>query len=97
MNTIKTYQAWVESQLDLNKFLGPNPCEIDEDIYYDQLECLPPYFMHNGTFQVGEPYKQEDQTIYAYTFRKVQQKRVPESGKIEYKFFFLGILPLMIK
>lgn len=84
---LKTYEDWVKSQQDLENFLGEIPCEIDEDIYYDQLGALPPLyhdkgFQYHNIFQVGEAYTSIDGINQIMTFTESNNR-----------FFYLGILP----
>lgn len=90
---MKTLKEWHESQLDLLDYLGTTPCEIDEDIYYDQLGVVPPAYSKNGLFQVGEAYTHDDNDIpYYFTFKRVELPKTKNSWR-RYSYYFIGILP----
>lgn len=61
--------------------------EVEEEIYWEQLNCLPPIVMRNGAFLVGEPHAHKviNHAIYP----------VYHAFGISYdKYYFLGILSL---
>ena len=55
---LKTLDGWRECGLDLDEYLVVGD-EVDEELADEQLNCVPPYSMKSGYFQVGEPYNQE--------------------------------------
>lgn len=91
---MKTLKEWHESQLDLLDYLGTEPCEVDEDIYYDQLGAVSPAYLSHGLLQVGEPYTHDENNVpHYFTFKRMQYKHDPNGGDVLHTFYFIGILP----
>lgn len=61
----KTLKKWRETKLDLNKYM-PNVSEVDEDLFWDMIECLPPIWGPNGIRQVGEPMDHDENNNPTY-------------------------------
>lgn len=87
---MKTYEQWIESQIDLEEFLI-YPCEVDYALVEDQLSCVPPAYNENYLLQVGDTYKHIKGVPYYFTFSSVG--RLDEKGEHTVKYFYLGILP----
>lgn len=51
---MKTLEGWNKSGVNLSKYLT-EPTEIDEDLFYDQINAVPPILGKNGLIQNGEP------------------------------------------
>ena len=66
--------AWPYPHLD--KLYQENPAlwhETNQEIYWDQLECLSPAMQKYGAFMVGEPWKHNERGIPIYaTFVELQ-------------------------
>lgn len=41
---MKTLKGWEESNLDMDEYLN-EPCEIDEQLYLEILDCVPPHYL----------------------------------------------------
>jgi hypothetical protein len=52
--TIKTYEGWRESRLDLGRFLQVDDL-VDDEMFDYFLGVLPPEFYSSTILQIGEP------------------------------------------
>lgn len=83
---MKTYNDWEKSNIDLDKYLGEIPCEIDEGLFNYVGEAVAPLFIYDGFAQCGEVEftkgEREDMISYHITCRIIEDK-----------YYYLGILP----
>ena len=83
---MKTLKQWEKSKLDLDEFLT-EPCQIDEALYLDILECVGATYSTDYAQQGGDPmdsfYNDDDEQVFTYFTVKA----------VNDKYFFLGILP----
>jgi hypothetical protein len=83
---MKTFKKWEKSNLDMDKYLD-TPCEIDEELYLDILEYVPPHYLGELAQQGGDAID---------SFRNEKGKKVftyMTVNSINGKYFYLGILP----
>jgi len=80
MKALKAFED--QEVLELTQFM-PEPCEIDEEMYYHIL-CgyVPSSYHFNSIGQAGEPERNAADCYYYMTVSMVNKK-----------FFYLGILP----
>ena len=78
----KTYKDWQKSELDLDKYLGIGPCEIDEKLSNYIGSCTAPKYCSQGLIQGGDAEKEEDGVLFYFTVSHVNDKN-----------YYLGILP----
>jgi len=82
----KTLKGWGKSNLELDKYLGLAPCEIDEPLFLNILEEVSSEFIHNTKYgyagQGGEASDKIDGIYYHMSVRSVGNK-----------CYYLGILP----
>lgn len=83
---MKTFKEWENSNLDMDVYLN-EPCEIDEELYLDILECVPPYYLGDLAQQGGDAIDsfENDKGKKVLTYMTV--------NSMNGKFFYLGILP----
>lgn len=86
MPEIKTLKDWEQSDLDLDKYL-PTPCEIDEELYLDILETVPPHYISDYAQQGGDP----EDTIKGRNGEKIYIYMTVK--QIANRYFYLGMLP----
>ena len=55
---MKTMKQWNGSKLDFSQFAQPGD-QIDDEIYFYFLGCVPPRKMTHYGFLVGEPYSHD--------------------------------------
>ncbi len=67
---MKTYNAWAESRLDLDKFLQIGDA-VDQEMADYFLNVLPPATMLSALIQIGEPYSHVKGRATFSTIRKV--------------------------
>ena len=79
----KTYEGWEKSCLDLSEYLY-SPCEIDSDLFYYLLDCVPAAYCENGIIQGGDA-----------EFKRggVQHYNTLYEDRTTKRFYYLGILP----
>lgn len=83
---MKTLKGWEKSNLDMTEYLD-EPCEIDEELYLDILECVPPHYL-------GELAQQGGDAIYSFKNQKDKEVFTYMTvSNINSKYFYLGILP----
>ena len=85
---MKTMQAWNDNGGDFSKYVQPKD-EIDSDMYFYFLECLPPRIMKSYGFLVGEPYthNSEGKAVYDSFYQSLDGKRFYYGGpKTEKQF-----------
>lgn len=83
---MKTLKGWQKSNLDMDEYLN-QPCEIDEELYLDILECVPTHYLGELAQQGGDAVD---------SFKNHKGKKVftyMTVNSINGKFFYLGILP----
>jgi hypothetical protein len=56
---VRTYDQLKEAVLIHKNFV-----EVSEDLYFDALTCVPPNYLINGAFQLGEEYS--DNLFYTF-------------------------------
>lgn len=83
---MKTLKGWEESNLDMDEYLN-EPCEIDEELYLDILECVPTHYSGELAQQGGDACDsfENHKGKKVFTYRTV--------NSLNGKFFNLGILP----
>lgn len=81
---MKTLQEWEESDLDLDQYLT-EPCEIDEALYNEIAEVVPPAYCLNGLVQGGDPIRDVPFCEGVLTYDTVMH--------LNGRFFYLGELP----
>ena len=79
---MKTLKEWEESDLDLEEYLGNEPCEIDGELELHIGEVVAPSYMNGGFTQMGEATDELD-GVFTYI----------TTSNFNGKFFFLGVLP----
>lgn len=81
--TIKTYQDWQSNfNGSLGKYLGQEPCEIDEELYLYLAEVVPPTYSSENFIQTGEASFSQFGTLFYHTCSSFGEK-----------CFYLGVLP----
>ena len=82
----KTLVKWEETNLDLDQYLGKEPCEIDDELYGYIWEYGPPAY-DDGIFT--QSYEAAGKVNDVFTFDTF--------SRINGKYFFLGTLPAFPK
>lgn len=82
---MKTKKQWEKSGLDLDEFLGEEPCRIDEDLYNYIGEAVAPNWCCQSFVQLGEAEK-EDEDIPGLMYYTT-------ATHVGDRYFYLGILP----
>lgn len=85
---MKTLEGWEKSNVNLDKYLGRGPVEVDEGIYLHIAEWSVPYFDDGTHMQNGEA----TTTVNGITYRDTFFTESVE-GSDDVKYFYLGILP----
>lgn len=83
---MKTLKDWEESSLNMDSYLN-EPCEIDEELYLDILECVPPHYLGELAQQGGDAIDsfKNEKGKEVFTYMTV--------NNVNGKYFYLGILP----
>lgn len=78
---MKTMEQWNDSGENFQGFINPGD-EVDSEIFDHFLGAVPPAFMREGLFLMGEPYthNEENQAMYMTFIEK------PDG-----KYFYLGL------
>lgn len=84
---IKTLKGWEKSNLDLDEYLGPGPCRINEELSSYIGECVPPKYTSEEFTQGGDPHDHETSEDGDFIGYYMTVKHV------EGKYFYLGVLP----
>ena len=82
MEKIYTYEQWGKDG-DLKVKIGQY---IDEKVFWQLLECMPPTTYNHGFFQPGEPYSHDWNTGKAFY-------RTFEYDKTEKLYKYIGLRP----
>ena len=80
---MKTMQAWNDNGGDFSKYVQPKD-EIDSDMYFYFLECLPPrIIMRAYGFLVGEPasHNNKGQAVYDSFYESPDGKKFYYGGR----------------
>ena len=86
---MKTLEAWEKSNLDLDDYLGNEPCEIDEVLFNYIAETVLPQFLYGGFVQGGECERSE----FTNPFYLEEIFFYMTTSSVNEKYFYLGILP----
>ncbi len=83
---MKTLKNWEKSNLDMDVYLN-EPCEIDEALYLDILECVPTHYSSEYAQQGGDAIDsfEDHKGKKVFTYMTV--------NSINGKFYYMGILP----
>lgn len=83
----KTYKKWEKSDVNLDVYLGKEPCEIDETLFLYVAEIVPPEYSSEELLQEGEATKKVDDVLHYGTYASYRQE------DNSFKYYYLGILP----
>lgn len=85
---VKTKLGWDESGLDLDVYM-PEPCEIDEALFWYICEVVPARYRDSSLCQGGDPltsspsFREDEEEVY----------RLMTVSEVGEKYFYLGVLP----